>query len=173
MKVYIAARFSRQHEVAACADSLEAAGITVTSRWFRGGHEWVGTPDEEIPVERNAQFAVEDLEDLNAADVLVCLTESPRSGPARGGRHVEFGYALAKGMPTLCVEHRENVFYCLPQVVYVSDWPSAFNWLTNVARPFAHCPDCGTALVGDWCPVGQAEYDLSSRLSYFLPQVQA
>lgn len=86
MKAYIAARFSRLEAVKACAAELEAAGITVTSRWFRGGHEWVGTPDEEIPVHRNAQFAAEDLEDINAADVLVCLTEPARSGPPhRGG----------------------------------------------------------------------------------------
>lgn len=148
MKVYIAARFSRQHEVARCAGELEAAGITVTSRWFRGGHEWVGTADEEIPVGRLAQFAQEDLDDLVAADVLVCLTESPRTGPARGGRHVEFGYALGISMPTVVVGHRENVFYCLPRVTFAPDWQSAFKLLTQQT----HCPACGQHLTHSYCP---------------------
>ncbi|HWV36402.1 MAG TPA: hypothetical protein VNZ55_12270, partial [Thermomicrobiales bacterium] len=91
MKVYLAGRFSRLPELVSYADVLEANGVTVTSRWLRGGHEWIGTPDEEIPVDRLAQFAQDDIDDLMAADIVVCYTESPRSGPARGGRHVEFG----------------------------------------------------------------------------------
>jgi nucleoside 2-deoxyribosyltransferase len=129
MKVYLAARFSRLPEVVAYAAELEAEGIEVTSRWLRGGHEWVGTADEEIPVERNALFAKEDLDDIEAADMVVCFTESPRSGPARGGRHVEFGYALARGMNILVVGYRENVFYCLPDVDFAPDWRSAKRFL--------------------------------------------
>ena len=119
MKVYLAGRFSRLPELVSYADVLEANGVTVTSRWLRGGHEWVGTPDEEIPVDRLAQFAQDDIDDLMAADIVVCYTESPRSGPARGGRHVEFGYALAMEKRILVVGHRENVFYCLPNVTFV------------------------------------------------------
>lgn len=125
MKVYLAARFSRFDELNLCRAELETLGISVTSRWLRGGHEWVGTPDDEIPRDHLARFAAEDLEDLDVADMLVCFTESPRSGPARGGRHVEFGYALAKGKPVIVVGHLENVFYALPDVVWVDTWPEA------------------------------------------------
>lgn len=129
MKVYLAGRFSRLPELVDHAAELEDTGfVTVTSRWLRGGHEWVGTPDEEIPVAHNARFAQEDLDDIDAADLIVCFTEPARSGPARGGRHVEMGYALAKGIPILTVGHRENVFYCLPQVVFADDWSTA-TWL--------------------------------------------
>lgn len=131
LSVYLAARFSRLPELVGYAGELESAGITVTSRWIRGGHEWVGADDEEIPVSRLAQFAADDLEDIDAADVLVCFTEPPRTGPARGGRHVEFGYALAKGKPILCVGHRENVFYCLGNVWFLTHWEDAFHILTN------------------------------------------
>jgi nucleoside 2-deoxyribosyltransferase len=131
MKVYLAARFSRLPELVAYADDLAEQGIEVTSRWLRGGHEWVGTPDEEIPVENNARFAREDIEDLMAADVVVCFTESARSGPARGGRHVEFGYALAMGKPVITVGHRENVFYCLPEVMFVETAEEATQLLLN------------------------------------------
>ena len=139
MKVYLAARFSRLPELLGYAADLEQAGIEVTSRWLRGGHEWVGTPDEEIPVEAKARFATEDLEDMLNADTVVCFTESPRSGPARGGRHVEYGYALACGMDILVVGHRENVFYCLPDVDFAPDWESArlflLRWKTHRLVP--------------------------------------
>lgn len=125
MKVYLAARFSRLPELLGYKAELEDAGVTVTSRWLLGGHEWVGTPDDEIPVDELARFATDDLEDLTAADLVICFTESPRSGPARGGRHVEFGYALARGIPVLTVGYRENVFYCLPTVMYAVDWEAA------------------------------------------------
>lgn len=129
MKVYLAARFSRLPELLGYKAELEASGITVTSRWLLGGHEWVGTPDEEIPVEHNARFAQDDIDDINAADVIVCFTESPRSGPARGGRHVEMGYAIAKGMPILTVGYRENVFYCLPSIAFADTWDEAKQYL--------------------------------------------
>lgn len=105
----------------------------MSSRWLRGGHEWVGTADDEIPVQHLARFATEDLEDIDAADVLVCFTEPPRTGPARGGRHVEMGYALAKGKPIICVGHRENVFYCLPHLFFCDQWEDAFHLLTNAS----------------------------------------
>jgi nucleoside 2-deoxyribosyltransferase len=129
MKVYLASRFSRIDELRDYKAQLEAHGITVTSRWLLGGHEWVGTPDEEIPVERLARFALDDIEDIEASDLVVCFTESPRSGPARGGRHVEFGYALARGIDLLVVGHRENVFYCLPGLAFEPDWPAAKRFL--------------------------------------------
>ena len=129
MKVYLAARFSRLPELVQYADDLEAQGIAVTSRWLRGGHEWVGTPDEAIPVPRLARFAQDDLDDLDDADAIVCFTESPRSGPARGGRHVEAGYALATGKMMICVGHRENVFYCLPNFRFFDEWEDARRYL--------------------------------------------
>lgn len=135
MKVYLAARFSRLPEVVRYADELELGGIEVTSRWLRGGHEWVGTPDDDIPVEHLARFAIEALEDIDAADMVVCFTEAPRTGPARGGRHVEAGYALAKEMPILVVGYRENVFYCLPGIVFVETWAGALGFLRMSAAP--------------------------------------
>ena len=131
LKVYLAGRFSRFGEINGYKDDLAKIGVETTSRWLNGGHEWVGTADEDIPVEANAVFANEDLEDIDAADVLICFTEPPRSGPARGGRHVEFGYALAKQKPILVVGHRENVFYCLPEphLFFCDTWSQALEVL--------------------------------------------
>jgi len=131
VKLYFAARFSRLPELVRFRDELTAAApgygaeIEVNSRWLLGGHEWVGTADDDIPVDRLAEFARDDIEDLMAADAMVCFTESPRSGPARGGRHVEFGYALAMGKRIIVVGYRENVFYCLPGVEFYPTWEDA------------------------------------------------
>jgi nucleoside 2-deoxyribosyltransferase len=133
MKVYLAARFSRLEELLGYKAELRRLGIEVTSRWLLGGHEWVGTADEEIPVEELARFAADDIADLEEADVLICFTESPRSGPARGGRHVEFGYALAIGKPTIVVGHRENVFYCLPGIQFAETWEKARRKIRSIA----------------------------------------
>ncbi len=133
MKVYLAARFSRLPELVEYAAELDSAGIEVTSRWIRGGHEWVGMPDGEIPVKHLARFAKDDLEDIDAADVVVCFTESPRSGPARGGRHFEAGYALAKDKRVLVVGYVENVFYCLPSIVFAETWGRALGLLRIAA----------------------------------------
>jgi nucleoside 2-deoxyribosyltransferase len=129
LKVYLASRFSRGPELNQYRLQLNNAGIETTSRWLNGGHLWEGTDDDQLPQAVGAQFAQEDLDDLLAADVLVAFTEPPRSGPSRGGRHVEFGVALAAGLQIVIVGHRENVFYCLPSLILTSDWPSAFDLL--------------------------------------------
>ena len=55
MRVYLAARFSRFDELNRYREELTDVGIAVTSRWLDGGHEWVGTPDDEIPVDELPQ----------------------------------------------------------------------------------------------------------------------
>lgn len=136
MRVYLAAQFARLPELVGYAAELETAGITVTSRWLLGGHEWSGVPDGSIPVEPLARFAQEDLEDIEAADVFVCFTEpaNGREAPIRGGRHVEMGYAYAAGKPIVCVGHRENVFYCLDDITFCSDWEHALQVLVNASH---------------------------------------
>jgi hypothetical protein len=124
-KVYLAARYSRHTEMQDYRSQLEPLGYRVTSRWIDGGHEWVGTPDEEMPLEVGIGFAYEDLEDLNAAEIVICFTEEPRATATRGGRHVEFGYALAKGMEIIVVGYRENVFYTVPAIKFFETWEEA------------------------------------------------
>lgn len=131
MKVYLASRFSRGPELLGYRADLERYGIEVTSRWLLGGHEWAGTDDEALPIDVGERFATEDINDLVVADVVICFTEEPRSGASRGGRHVEFGYALAAELTIIVVGPRENVFYCLPEVHHHETWETA---LAEVVR---------------------------------------
>lgn len=135
MRIYLAARFSRRHELTCYRDELAEHGIDVAARWLDGGHEWTGVPDEDIPADELARFALDDIEDINLARVIVCFTENPRTAPARGGRHVEAGYAIARGKLVFCVGPIENVFYALPQIQRFPDWETAKTQLIKIA-PF-------------------------------------
>jgi hypothetical protein len=42
---------------------------------------------------------------------------------SRGGRHVEFGYALGIRKRVILVGPRQHVFHCLPEVEHYPSWP--------------------------------------------------
>jgi hypothetical protein len=135
MKVYLAARYSRNPEMRVVERALLALGHVVTSRWIRGGHRLPEEIGHAAAEALRAAWAAEDLEDLEAADVLVAFTEEarverPGTPVSRGGRHVEFGYALGRKMPVVIVGHRENVFHCLPQVCFCPTFEEARLWFT-------------------------------------------
>jgi nucleoside 2-deoxyribosyltransferase len=113
MKVYIACRFSRRDEAEyVVRPALEALGWTVTSRWHREqANQPVDGAMAHHSAEENKLFALRDLEDVDAADALLLLTEEPESYWPRGARHTEYGYALAKGKALFLVGPREQVFH--------------------------------------------------------------
>jgi hypothetical protein len=107
MRIYLASRYDRRFEMLGVTSVLMRAGHVVTSRWIEGRGEG---PETE---------ATEDFEDVLRADCLVSFTEEPAAGvawAARGGRHVEFGLALATGKRLCVVGPRENIFHHLPRV---------------------------------------------------------
>jgi hypothetical protein len=123
-KVYLAARYSRRPEMLRVAAELTRMGHELTSRWILGDHQ---IDDQGLSVEakqaERERFAREDWEDLRAAEWVINFTEPPRSTNSRGGRHVEFGAALAWGKRCIVVGPRENVFHCLaPEVEWFMDW---------------------------------------------------
>lgn len=113
--VYLAARYDRRDELRGYRKVLEYYGFEVTSRWL----------DEQEPLDsqmgqHSEEFYREtskiDLEDVSRANGLIFFSENPLEGFRRGGRHVEFGYALAEGKPIAVVGPRENVFHYTPNV---------------------------------------------------------
>ena len=117
MKIYIAARFSRRPEANALAQRLKSLGHTITSRWVKPDSDHVmptGLSQQAADHERQ-RFALEDIEDVYACDMLVGLQEEPRNN-SRGGRHVEFGVAIGLGTRVACIGPRETVFHHLPAV---------------------------------------------------------
>ena len=134
--VYLAARYTRREELNGYADQLREIGYSVDARWLLGEHQvheggdkidgLQNIPDEAIP------FARDDVEDVLRADFVVSFTEPPRSNNSRGGRHVEFGMALASGKNLIVVGPRENIFHALPDVHRFNYWEEAFGYLKAV-----------------------------------------
>lgn len=131
VRCYLAARFSRQHELAGYAAGLRELGIETTSRWLTGVHDWTGTPDHLIPIPDQGRFAQDDLDDIDRADVLVFFGGEPFEYGARGGACVEMGYALGIGMPVVVVGPVQNVFCALPDVIRCETWVEAVAVLTR------------------------------------------
>jgi nucleoside 2-deoxyribosyltransferase len=143
VRVYLAARYSRRLELCQYRSQLQAIGYEVTNRWLNGAHqvyldgEPLG-PEQEALIESGkaspeirGRFAAEDWADVTGADIVISFTEPPRSKASRGGRHVELGAALALQKLVIVVGWRENVFCCLPQVIFHETWPAAFSALVK------------------------------------------
>lgn len=123
MKIYFASRYSRHLQLQGFRSDVETLGHTITSRWINGDHQIddAGLSDQAKEHER-IRFAQEDHDDLCDADWVISFTEPPRSSNSRGGRHVEFGIALALCKRVIVVGYRENVFHCLPKVEFFATW---------------------------------------------------
>lgn len=120
-KVYLAGSYTRKEEIRAYAEELQRMGVEVTARWFREPHA-ANVTLPEVPLDKSVQYAQNDIDDINACDTIISFTEDPVTGTPRGGRHVEFGYALAKGKQLICVGPWENIFHYLPQVTHFESW---------------------------------------------------
>jgi nucleoside 2-deoxyribosyltransferase len=105
MKVYIAAPYPIRETAIVIMKRLEQLGYTVTSRWLKA---------ELSPEE--SDHARDDLEDIDEADALLALNPESWSNTGTGGRHVEFGYAVAKGKKMFIIGRRSNCFHHLPNV---------------------------------------------------------
>lgn len=123
MRVYLAARYSRREELAAYADELRALDIEVTSRWLTGAHNAPSEDDNKNAIWQ--QYAIDDVEDVLAADTVVSFTETPLTPTLRGGRHVEYGIAAHAGKRLVLVGERENIFHWLPGVECYPTWQDA------------------------------------------------
>lgn len=123
---YFAAQFIRHPEMRQRRDELVTAvpGAVVTSRWIDlhgGGDVEDMSPDKiQDHPERAVSFALDDLADVDAADTVVSFTRE--GGGGRGGRHVEYGYALATGKRMVIIGPRENIFHCYPKVETYESW---------------------------------------------------
>lgn len=123
--IYLAARYARRPEMEQIAlDLMNAYGYNITSEWVFGGEE--GKTLEDI--------AIMDLEHVDAADTVISFTESESVGYYTGGRHVEFGYALARGKRVIVIGPRENVFHNDPRV---EQFETLEDWITSEIKQAA------------------------------------
>jgi hypothetical protein len=151
VKAYLAARYSRHPEMRGVRDVLGAIGIDVTARWIDCHTDVVGDFTASFTTEALntrptdcAPLGRHDLEDIDAADTVISFTY-PVDG-VKGGRHVEFGYALAKGKRLIVVGPRQHIFHTLAEVDWYPDWAHLLMALaTERARDAPDEPSQGDA----------------------------
>ena len=120
MKIYIAGQYWRRDELKGLALKLEAMGIEVTSRWLNEKEPLDGGMNHK-PGAWYRETAIVDLEDIDRADGILLFSEDPNEGVPRGGRHVEFGYAIGTNKALHVIGPWENIFHFLPAVKHYDD----------------------------------------------------
>lgn len=101
MRIYLAAPFDTRRDCRMVADALEAEGIGIAS-------SWIHLEDPEPDPRAGATLCITD---LASADAFVALELPQWAGRGQGGRHVEFGIALATRLPIVIVGDRSHVFH--------------------------------------------------------------
>ena len=137
MKIYLAARFHWKNRLREFRKDLEELGHIVTSSWLDtpweddGSSKWMTTA---APPDAREEWAIKDITDIEMSHVFIYFSEGT---PARGGCHVEFGYALAMYVNVQLegvwiVGPQENVFHYHPSVKQFDDWDAMLNFLRKL-----------------------------------------
>jgi len=130
MKIYFAARMGRKAEIERYASHMRSRGANVVSKWHTPGNHAMNDAADDC--ERH-DFAIDDLESVESANVLIVFTEDPKTAHtlsimSYGGRFVELGYCLGlnkrRVAPAIIViiGPHENVFVYLRGVKRYSRW---------------------------------------------------
>lgn len=127
MRIYIAAS-SRNHTGAAhFAGQAEAAGHTITHRWWLQVAEDNAAGiqhDHELSYDARRTAAHQDALGVLAADVLVLLA-SPKSN----GAHFEAGIAWGAGKPVIAIHPQNTIWEALPGWTCLTSAPAALQAL--------------------------------------------
>lgn len=114
MKAYVAAPFEERLLAMEILQVLEYANIDVVSSWL-----YVDADTRPIGLmapHEQSKAALRDLEEIQAADIVVVLGSRDYAHAGTGGRHVELGFALGIGKPVFLLGDRTNIFHHLPAV---------------------------------------------------------
>lgn len=136
MRVYVAGVYEDRNELRReLEEALRLLGLhgrlEIVSRWLHRDGEpspeaWIDREFVDLD-DRERRIAVEDVQDIQSADVLVLDT---RSRALRGGREVEYGLALAYKLPVVRVGPARNIFHGLASYV-CEDLIGALEWISQ------------------------------------------
>ena len=103
IRFYFAAKYDKRQGMLPLAAILMLHGHTVQADWLKGTHEGEnGSPK---------QWADIDLSDIDFCTHFVLFNLPVGEPDPSSGRHVEYGYALAKKKTTIVVGGGESIFY--------------------------------------------------------------
>lgn len=126
MKIYIAGQYKRRGELAAHAEQLEELGHQCTSSWLKKSDN----EEHEFGLKPVEQHAQQDLWDIDDADAILVFGDGEGT-LTRGGKHVEWGYALAHQLEMWIVGEGETIFHSLADEIF-EDWDEFVEYLTLV-----------------------------------------
>lgn len=109
MKIYLAAQFKEQALMREWRNKLTATGHTITSSWL--------DVNESTETTQAAIEAVKDLREIKEAHCIISHTLKRGDLFTGGGRHIEYGYALALDKLMINVGGIESVFHEIPTVI--------------------------------------------------------
>lgn len=135
-RIYLSGQFEDGARLCEVRLQLQGSGYSVTSRWLDSAAAGPATAQASDPgaQTRLSGIARQDFEDIDRSDLVVVFNPAEASSIGRGGRHVETGYALARGKRVIVVGARGNVFHWLPEITVVPDWPALLSLLAAVER---------------------------------------
>ena len=127
MKVYLAAPYRSKDQINVYAAELRAGGIIITSSWLDEPHKPT-TQMHDLTHEDHQKYAIQDVKDVAAADILVLWTD-PTRAIIRQGRTAELGMVIGlnvvrkKTVPVFVVGlDDENIFHHCPEVSHFESW---------------------------------------------------
>ena len=116
MKAYIAGKYDRRDELRDVKEKIEKTiHLKITSRWLDETEPLQSDMGDHSP-EFYKLTAEIDIQDVLEADMIIFFSEDPLEPFKRGGRHVEFGVALASQKAVVVIGPKENVFHYLQGV---------------------------------------------------------
>lgn len=122
MVVYLAGPWARRSEVRTAREILQRAGITVNSRWL----DFDSDANDEHNADVQRREAETDIQDIQAADILVVLNLEKSEGKA-----FEQGVAFMLGTPVVVVGAISTVFQQMAGFTQVDSLFDAIEHLKN------------------------------------------
>ena len=120
MKVYLSGNFGDKKEILKAGTQLKGKGHHIQSGWLYGEDglkkQYAGDPEGF-----NRACAEKDLQDIRDSDALILFTGDYGS-KSLGGKHTEFGYAMAIGKIVIIMGKRVNVFHFRNSLKHFEYW---------------------------------------------------
>lgn len=107
------------------ADVISRGGHECTSTWLK--NEFL--PTERHTVEERMSIAFEDVEDVFRSDVLVLVAGADKYS---GGKFVEAGVAMGRGIPVIVIGRRENMLLWHHSIMSVDTVKMAADVISNL-----------------------------------------
>ena len=135
LRIYLAGRRDKHHEVSQVASSLGAMGHEVMSKWHTYAHDKLD-PEASASVEdQKAALAVEAANAMALSHVVIFFTDDTVERLYHTGEHrVEMGLALAWSKVTVLIGARESLFDYLPYVFPTAVWSEAELVVNRLAK---------------------------------------